>query len=78
MLDRDCATICLIAAALMTRNSDYAKQICNLCAEICEACAQECEKHTDMNHCQKCAQACRNFAEECRKIVKIKFLSQDN
>ena len=67
-LNRDCATICLAAAAFMSRDSDYAKQVCNICADICEACVQECEKHTDMDHCQKCAQACRKCADECRKM----------
>lgn len=66
--NRDCANICLTAVAFMSRDSDYAKQICKVCAEICDACAQECEKHTDMDHCQKCAQICRNCADECRRM----------
>lgn len=68
-LNRDCATICLAAAAFMSRDSKYAKQICNICADICEACAQECEQHTNMDHCQKCAQACRRCTDECRKMA---------
>lgn len=66
--NRDCANICLTAVTFMSRDSDYSKQICKICAEICEACAKECEQHRDMDHCQKCAQVCRNCAEECRRM----------
>lgn len=69
-LNRDCASICLAVAAFMSRDSESAKQICDICAEICEACAQECEKHTDMDHCQKCAQACKKCGDECRRMSK--------
>jgi len=67
-LDRDCANICLTAAAFMSRESEYAKQICNTCAEICDTCAQECQKH-QMDHCQKCAEDCRRCSDECRKMA---------
>ncbi len=67
-LCRDRANICLTCAAFMSRDSEFAKQICNTYADICEACVQECGKHTDMDHCQKCAQACRKCADECRRM----------
>lgn len=67
-LDRDCANICITAAAFMSRDSEHIKEICNACADICEACAQECEKHK-MDHCQKCAEACRRCAQECRRMA---------
>lgn len=66
-LDRDCANICLTAASFMSRDSDFSRQLCNLCADICRACAQECEKH-EMEHCQKCAEACRRCAQECNNM----------
>src|SRR4051812_27172307 len=37
-LDIDCAQICRLAAAFMARDSDYAAEICDLCARICEDC----------------------------------------
>ena len=52
----------------MSRDSEYVKQICNVCADICDACAKEGERYTDMNHCQKCAQVCKRCAKECRKM----------
>lgn len=66
-LDRDCADICQLAASMMARGSEYAKQICELCASICEKCGNECKKH-DMEHCQKCAEACFKCAEICRQL----------
>lgn len=62
-LDRDCADICALAASFMSRNSEFAQQICALCAVICEACGSECKKHKE-EHCQKCAEACRRMAGE--------------
>lgn len=34
-LDIDCAAICRLAASFMARGSEFAGQICWLCAEIC-------------------------------------------
>ncbi|WP_418251480.1 four-helix bundle copper-binding protein [Ferroacidibacillus organovorans] len=51
----------------MSRDSQFAKQLCGLCATICEACAAECAKH-DNPTCQSCAEACRNCATECHKM----------
>lgn len=67
-LNQDCATICLDAAQLMSRGSQYAQAICKLCADICDACGAECAKHK-MDHCQACAQACKACADECRKMA---------
>ncbi len=67
-LDQDCAAICFLAIAAMARGSEFAKQICDLCAKICTACAEECEKHSHMEHCKKCAEACRKCAAECSKM----------
>jgi hypothetical protein len=47
-LDRDCATVCWTASQLMSRDSEYVKQICNICGELCDACAEECEIHQHM------------------------------
>jgi hypothetical protein len=68
-LDRDCADICRLAVALMARGSEFAPQVCGLCAEICSACADECAQHEHMDHCRECAEACRRCAEECRKMA---------
>ena len=67
-LDMDCAAICRMAASFMARGSDFAKQVCAICAEICEACGKECSKHQHP-HCQECAKACLRCAEECRQMA---------
>lgn len=67
-LDRDCADICLLAAAYMARDSRHAKALCELCADVCETCGAECAKHSH-SHCQECAEACRRCAEECRRMA---------
>lgn len=66
-LDADCAAICRLAAGTMARGSDFAKELCQLCAQVCEACGDECAKHR-MDHCQQCAEACRRCAEECLRM----------
>ena len=67
-LDMDCAQICSLAAAYLARDSEFAKEMCELCADVCTACAEECEKH-DKEHCQACADACQSCADECRKMA---------
>nr|WP_206699301.1 four-helix bundle copper-binding protein [Brevibacillus agri] len=65
---RDCADICALSVQYMSRNSEYAKQLCGLCATICEACATHCEMFKD-THCQECARMCRECAAECRNMA---------
>lgn len=67
-LDLDCADICQLAANMMARNSEYAKEICRLCAQICRACGEECQKHK-ADHCQRCAEACMACAQECERMA---------
>lgn len=67
-LNNDCGAICLLAVQAMASGSEYANQICKLCAEICTACAEECEKNANMEHCKICAAACRKCATECNNM----------
>lgn len=67
-LDRDCATICFLAAGFMSRDSRFALELCRLCAEVCDACGAECRRH-DADHCQRCAGACERCADECRQMA---------
>ncbi len=70
-LDMDCAGICRMAASYMARDSEFAMQLCAMCADVCEACGAECEKH-QMAHCRECAEACKRCAEECRRMAGAK------
>lgn len=67
-LDKDCAEICWSAAALMSRGSQFAQEVCRICVEICDVCGAECRKHS-VDHCQRCAEACEVCAEECRRMA---------
>jgi len=69
-LDRDCAKICYTAAAFMAGGSNFAEEICRVCADICRACAEECRKHK-FDHCERCADACEHCAEECDKMASV-------
>ena len=75
-LDMDCAEICRLASAYMSRGSELSGEICELCADVCDACGKECERHSTMEHCRKCAEACRRCAEECRRMAAAQPRSQ--
>lgn len=65
-LDMDCAQICTLTAAFISRGSGHARHLMRECAEICRQCAEECGKHAHMEHCKRCAEACRRCAEACK------------
>lgn len=67
-IDQDCAKLCLLSVSFMSRGSQFAVDVCRLCAEVCEACGTECRKH-EMDHCQACADACDICVEECRGMA---------
>jgi hypothetical protein len=64
----DCAGICSLAACSMARDSQFAKDICILCATVCDKCAAECGMFKDP-HCTKCADECRACTNECRMMM---------
>jgi hypothetical protein len=69
-LDRDCAALCWLAAAFLSRGSPYVEDLCRLCAAYCDLCATECGRH-EPEHCRQCAAACRHCAEECRRMSGV-------
>ena len=75
-LDIECAVICRVAAELMSLESRYSKEVCELCATISNACADECEKHANMEHCKECAEVCRVCAKETMEMYQ-KLVKQD-
>ncbi|WP_306620639.1 four-helix bundle copper-binding protein [Massilia scottii] len=52
----------------MARGSQFARALCQVCADVCDACGEECARH-QAAHCQACSQACRRCADECRRMV---------
>ena len=71
-LNLECAVICRGAAELMSLDSRYSKEICQLCATICNACAEICEQHANMgmDHCRECAEACNACAKETMEVYQ--------
>ena len=69
-LDISCADVCALAAREMARESEFASQLCAICADICQACGDECSTHR-MEHCQRCAEACHRCAELCRNSLPM-------
>ena len=65
----ECAGVCNLAGCSMSRDSKFAKDICNLCASVCDTCATDCAMFKD-DHCVKCADECRACANECRAMVQ--------
>jgi hypothetical protein len=66
----DCLEICRSCVVLLAGNSQFANQVCGVCADICEACAAECAKYPDMETMRKCAEACRRCESSCREVAK--------
>lgn len=65
----ECAEICQISARFMVENSDFAHDICGLCARICDACGDSCHEIAAHDfEMQACIRACRNCADSCRNM----------
>lgn len=73
--DLDCAAICEVTAAFISRNSLHSKHLLHECVEICLECAEQCAKHEHMEHCRKCAEVCKKCADACKKASSTLFHS---
>ena len=68
-LMKECADICQVSASFMIEGSDFAHDICGVCARICDACANHCAVVDDQDAMMKlCITACRKCAESCRNM----------
>lgn len=66
-LDWDCADICELTVAFISRSSENKIPLIEHCVRVCERCAVECEKHAaqGMDHCRDCANSCRSCMAAC-------------
>ncbi len=65
----ECAEICQLVALFMVENSDFAHDICGVCARICDACGDSCyEIDKDDAEMRACMLACKNCADSCRNM----------
>ncbi len=68
-LMKECAEICKLTAGFMIEKSDFAHDLCGVCARVCDACANHCE-HIEASDVMMnlCVQACRRCADSCRNM----------
>jgi hypothetical protein len=64
----DCAEVCDTTRDMMLRSSDFAHQMCGLCASVCERSAASCER-VGGDQMNRCAEACRRCAESCNNMA---------
>lgn len=67
-LDKDCAAVCRLLAALLTGRQSWHQDVCYLCAQICSACAEQCHL-LDAEHAQYCAKVCEQCSRACIALV---------
>jgi len=73
-LCQDCADICRVVAAVLSRPSTWdlhvVRPLLEACAGICRSCGGECRRHAPRHaHCRVCAEACRRCEEACGKFL---------
>lgn len=68
-LMKQCGQICQLSASFMIEKSDFAHDLCGLCAKICDACADSCLEVDSQDAMMKlCVNACRKCADSCRNM----------
>lgn len=73
-LNLDCADICAVTAAVLSRQTAAEASVVRAqleaCLRVCEACAEECGGHAEHHeHCRVCAERCRRCADACRALL---------
>lgn len=66
ILCADCADVCSLTIKLHSSDSEFNKQMSDLCSAVCARCAEECAKHS-AKHCQECSEICRACATACKE-----------
>jgi Domain of Unknown Function (DUF326) len=69
-LCHECAPVCGVCTTLLSGNSQFAHQLCSVCADICDTCGAECGQHKHIDTMRKCAEACIRCATACREVAK--------
>jgi len=70
-LTRECASICLLAAEVLSIGGVTIDSMCSLVEEICQHCSDECFKYNN-EHCSECADMCRRTISACTNIRQIR------
>jgi hypothetical protein len=69
-LNQECALVCRLLSALISRDSCISADIATVAAKLCELAAKECDRW-QIDHCNLCAELCRNCADECRRLARV-------
>ena len=68
-LMKECAELCQLSASFMIEGSDFAHDLCGVCARVCDACADSCANVDEEDAMMRlCITACRKSAESCRNM----------
>lgn len=68
-LMKECAEICRMSAEFLIEKSEFAHDLCGLCAKICDTTADHCQDIAPNDVMMNlCVTACRNCAESCRNM----------
>lgn len=75
-LNLDCADICAVTGAVLSRQTEYdaptSKQQLQACREVCLTCGQECGRHSEKHeHCRICEEACRRCQQACDELLSV-------
>lgn len=60
---------CEAHGKLVSLDSKYVKELCQLAINICGDCEKECRKHEKHPPCKACADACNACIAECKKHI---------
>lgn len=66
ILCNECADVCSLAIKFHSSDSEFNKQVLQLCAQVCKRCGEECSK-MEAAHCKQCSVLCFECAEACKK-----------
>ena len=66
---KECAEICQITASFMIESSDFAHDVCGICARLCDLCGDSCYDLDPQDPILRaCMDACKNCADSCRNM----------
>jgi hypothetical protein len=70
-LCHECEPVCGVCATLLSGNSQFAHELCSVCADICEACAAECGKHKHSETMRKSAKPAPAVLRRAGRLLKL-------
>jgi len=62
--------MCTALGRMAAYNSEYLKDVAQVCLKVCETCEKECRKHAKHHAvCKACADSCKECIRECKKVA---------